>query len=370
MERAAKRLMTAIAKIKIQELAMKPGFRVAWPIPAGGRILLLFLTSLFLMLPFTPSVPAQVRHLNFGTSDRTSECLGRILKREVLLADILPDLDASICESETVEGLLERLKAKNVDVLLNDKWAVICGFGQANGVKRIVVEPQLAAPTLLTKDQQTRLQDVLPDQSRFISVNLLSDVRSEADKSLTAHIPLRYQVHVLPEETSGLLRMVVLLRQFNSSGRNRLAFVELRDGEFAVKWDSGELEAESVGIELDDVLGDGRVEIVAMGELATDIGAPKDDVLAVFEVDGNELTRQEECFGKGFFAQWREEMVCPIAGSEVSFITDVSPWQINVSGWLASTDAKTTIFRLVAEKKRYVAIRSPKRKPSQKKSKS
>jgi hypothetical protein len=336
--------------------------------PAASSISFALFWSLFLL--FSPSFArAQVKHLNFGTSDRISECLGRILKRKVLLSSVPSDFDVSVCEGMTAEGLLARLKAKNLDVILNDEWAVICGFAMAHGVKRIIVEPQLAAPTL-TKDQQTRLEDVLLEQSRFISVNLLSDVRSEADKSLTAHIPLRYQVHVLPEDTSGQLRMVVLLRQFNYSGRNRLAFVELRDGEFALKWDSGELEAESVGIELDDVLGDGRVEIVAMGELATDIGAPKDDVLAVFEVDGNELTRQEECFGKGFFAQWREEMVCPIAGSEVSFITDVSPWQINVSGWLASTDAKTTIFRLVAEKKRYVAIRSPKRKPSQKKSKS
>lgn len=336
--------------------------------PAASSIFFVFFSSLFLLLFFPPSAPAQVRHLNFGTSDRTSECLGRILKRKVLLADIPADLDASLCESETVEGLLERLKAKNVDVLLNDQWAVICGFGQANGVKRIVVEPQLAAPTL-TKDQQTRLQDVLLDQSRFISVNLVSDVRREPDRSLTAHIPLRYQVHVLPEETSGLLRMVVLLRQFDYSGRNRLAFVEWSDGQFTMKWDSGELEAESVGIELDDIVGDGRVEIVTMGERAVDIGAPKDDVLAVFGVDGNELTRQEECFGKSFFAQWREEMVCPIEGSEISFITDVRPWQIEVSGWLSAPAAKITTFKLVREKKRYVAIRSTTPKPAQNKTK-
>jgi hypothetical protein len=357
--------MTTIAKIKIQELAMKPGFRLAWPIPAAGRILRLFLTSLFLMLPLVPSAPAQVRHLNFGTSDRISECLGRILKRKVLLADISADLDASICEGETVEGLLERLKAKNVDVLLNDQWAVIGNSVMTRGVTKIIVEPQLSAPTL-TKDQQARLQDVLIAQSRFIPVNLLSDVRREADKSLTAHIPLRYQVHVLPGETSELVRMVVLLRQFNYSGRNRLALVELRGGAFSVKWDSGELEAESVGIELDDVVGDGSVEIVAMGERAVDIGTPKDDVLAVFEVDGNELTRQEECFGKAYFAKWREEMVCPIEGSEISFITDVRPWQIEVSGWLSAPTAKTTTFKLITEKKRYVAVRSTTKPPENK----
>jgi hypothetical protein len=285
-----------------------------------------------------------------------------------LLSNVPSDFDVSVCESKTVEELLERLKAKNLDVILNDQWAVICGFGQANGVKRIIVEPQVAAPTL-TKDQQTRLQDVLLEQSRFIPVNLVSDVRREPDKSLTAHIPLRYQVHILPTGTSGLLSMVVLLRQFNSSGRNRLAFVEWTDGQFTVKWDSGEFEAESVGIELDDIVGDGRVEIVAMGERAVDIGAPKDDVLVVFEVDGNELTRQEECFGKSFFAQWREEMVCPIEGSEISFRTDVRPWQIEVSGWLSAPTAKITAFKLVPEKKRYVAIRSTTPKPAQNKTK-
>lgn len=278
----------------------------------------------------------------------------------------LPGFDPSLCESETPEGVLERLKAKNLAVILNDQWALVRDSTTLSDVKRIIVEPQLAAPTL-TKDQQARLLSVLMEQSRFVPV--VFDTRREADKSLTALISLRYQVHVLPSQMPGMLSLVVLLRQFNSSGYNRLAFAEWHDGEFAVKWDSGQLDAVSVGVEFDDIEGNGEQEIVAMGERFVDFDAPKDDVLAVFDVEGNELTRQKNCPGNGFYPERAEVMVCPIEGADVSFITGKTPWEIDVSDGEDPSNAKTTTYRLVAAKKRYVAVGSPDAKSPQKKSK-
>jgi len=86
--------------------------------------------------------------------------------------------------------------------------------------------------------------------------------------------------------------------------------------------------------------------------------------LAIFDTMGTELTRQDKCPGNGYLPERAEEMVCPIEGPEVSFITGVIPWEIEASQEETSGRAKNTIYRHLKKERRYVAIASPKAKPA------
>src|SRR6266481_5706931 len=280
--------------------------------PAGRISRVLFFLSLFLLSLSAPRASGQVKHWNLGKRDRVSECVGRILKRKVLIYELV-SVDPFVCESVTAEGVMKRLEEKGLRVIANDQWALISDRLPSAG--KIIVVTRLTAPGL-TKDQQDHLQATLMQQSRFIPVGYGID--KEADGSQTVDILLHYMVTVMPRDTPGALRMVVLLRQ---SDRNRIIFIEMQDGEFEVKWDSGELDADSVGIEFDDVDGDGKPEIVAMGEDAVDIGATNYDVLAVFDLEGRELTRQAENLRAGSNTERAEEMVCPIEGRSPSLLS-------------------------------------------------
>jgi hypothetical protein len=307
--------------------------------------------SFFLLSLLTPPLWAQVKHWNSGQRDRVAECVGRILERKALI-DVGSSVDASICEGETAEGVVKRLGEKSLKLISNDQWVLVSDNLPSTG--KIIVVTRLTAPEL-TRVQQDLLETILIEQSRFIPVEYALD--READGSQTVDILLDYDVTVMPGNAPGVLRMAVLLHQ---SDVNRIIFVETQNGAFDVKWDSGELDAAKVDVDFDDVDGDGNEEIVVTGERSLDYDSPKDHVLAVFDAEGRELTRQEKCTNYEYAATRSEaELVCPIEGVDVSFITETVPWEIEASRGGTSGKMKSTIFRLMKEKGRYVAVASP-----------
>jgi hypothetical protein len=310
---------------------------------------------LFLLLSAlgAPCSSAQTRHWNFGQRDRASECLGQILKRKILVYQVMSDVNPSVCEGGTAEAAIEWLKGHDLGLAIGQEWALV-GHQLPRELKDVVVTVRVTAPSL-TQDQQDHLCSALVEQSRFIPVGY--GIIKHPDGWLTADILLCYRVEPLPGDKSGALRMVALLRQQDQY--NRLSFVEMQGSEFQVKWDSGELDAENVGIEFDDVDGAGNMEIVATGERPNDIGEPKNDVLAVFDLEGNELTRQEKCLLYGYAPKRADEMVCPIEGADVSFMTGTIPWKIKVEDSDTSGRAKSTIYKLVKDERRYVRVIPP-----------
>jgi hypothetical protein len=312
-----------------------------------------FFPFLLLLVLGAPSASAQIKHWNFGQRDRASECLGKILKRKILVNQVLSDIDPSVCEGGTAEAAIEWLRGHGLRLAIGQEWALI-GNQLPNELKDVVVTVRVTAPSF-TQDQQDHLCSALLKQSRFIPVGY--GIIKHPDGSLTADILLRYRVELLPGDKSSALRMVALLRQQDQY--NRISFVEMQDAEFQVKWDSGELDAENVGIEFDDVDGDGNKEIVAKGERPTDIREPKNDVLAVFDLKGDELTREEKCLLYGYTPKRADEMVCPIEGADVSFITETIPWKIKVEDTDTSGLAKNTTYKLMKDKRRYVRVVPP-----------
>jgi hypothetical protein len=52
-------------------------------------------------------------------------------------------------------------------------------------------------------------------------------------------------------------------------------------------------------------------------------------------------------------------LVCPIEGADVSFMTGTIPWKIKVEDSDTSGRAKSTIYKLVKDKRRYVRVIPP-----------
>jgi hypothetical protein len=306
----------------------------------------------------------QVKHWNMGATDRVAECASEILKHRVLITVPAPKLDPSICDGANADELRRRFKSAGARLVSNEKWIWVFGaatVAQPEGASgkslQLVVETQLRTDSLSNEEQEELLK-LLTAQTRFVPISAYP-FQQQADGSWQVSIVLGYEVHEMPGGSAETAKLAVIHRQSNEAGYNRLIFVEERDGKLDIKWDSGELDAQSVGLEFDDILGNGKQQIVATGEVTEDVGEPSLDVFAMFDTEGNELTRQEECPGAGHFRA--EQMVCPIQGNEVSLVTDKHPWAIEVKNSAGEgQQEKVTHFHFVTDTGRYAAVATPK----------
>jgi len=99
------------------------------------------------------------------------------------------------------------------------------------------------------------------------------------------------------------------------NGWRRLVYGELRNGRFTMAWESPVLTGISPSIRRPDVNADGQPEIATESVFGF---RPTATMLSVFTVDGDELTRQEECMTdlmelQGF------AVACPVIDEVVRF---------------------------------------------------
>jgi hypothetical protein len=90
-------------------------------------------------------------------------------------------------------------------------------------------------------------------------------------------------------------------------GTARLIYGELRNGQFAMRWDSPLLKAFFWGLGYEDLDGDKTKEIVFRSDLSRD-----GRFYSIFDVTGKELTRQQVCETDTLAGFDEHSGVCPI----------------------------------------------------------
>jgi hypothetical protein len=105
-----------------------------------------------------------------------------------------------------------------------------------------------------------------------------------------------------PESVIGILGVV--------GGTSRLVYGELRERGYEILWDSPLFPGSMLKMGLEDVDGDGMKEILLQSAYGLNLDAW---TLSVFNIRGQELTRQPECFAEGDWGYDKRGGICPIA---------------------------------------------------------
>jgi hypothetical protein len=125
-------------------------------------------------------------------------------------------------------------------------------------------------------------------------------------RTISMEVLLLLDAHAVSERRESIV--AVWSQKF---GDSRLIYGELEDGNYRVLWDSPIFKAPGLRLGYDDVDGDGTTEILLAGAFARD-----QQLVAVFDRRGRELTRQEDC-GIDSDGYDKTSGVCPIIGAAV-----------------------------------------------------
>lgn len=179
----------------------------------------------------------------------------------------------------------------------------------------------------LSQKQLVQLQDAVVRQARLIPV-LQAD--GEPIDVETATFPIRLQVYVHHLKKDVPLSIVVVVRGDENASAGRLVYGEEQaDGTLKLLWDSPLFVARYLDLSFDDIDGDGFQEIILRASFPA--GIHDSAALTIFDRNGRELTRQEQCLQPVGFDFWKTYDTCPIMGEALDFIyADTPPFDIFV----------------------------------------
>ena len=167
-------------------------------------------------------------------------------------------------------------------------------------------------PSDLSPERARALAREVLVQSRTIPLYAPEDAVGDGSATLT--LTVRFPAGPAWSDSAGVLALVDQLPDGTSG---RLAYGTMRGGRFRLEWDSPLLRSGGT-VELRDVTGDGRAEIVVE---STTGGNQTYPVMVVFDSAGRELTRQSSCdaydaYMEGFDAT---DGVCAIKGADIGW---------------------------------------------------
>jgi hypothetical protein len=294
----------------------------------AGLILILIALSTFSGI----AQPASREH---ASSDQIVACINQNLGvRTLVYRDFLGAFSHIRCvPGQSKSVMMQNIEQEHFRILSNSKWAflvpedVLSGPGRAVKVEwkslevsvDIVPSQDGDAPRPLSQDVSLLEQQLLA-HSRLIPVEATGD----SEKPNIAQVNLRYEVQEV-RQPSGVQKIVALLREGDEFDSMARIIVATANGTSpTIEWDSPLLyvNAHQPGISLNDVDNDGTPEIVARATVGFGAHGPGWDTITIFSLDGQELTRQDDC-------NWMDRTefesgpgrVCPIPGREVSLDT-------------------------------------------------
>jgi hypothetical protein len=271
----------------------------------------------------TSSASAQVRHISQAETDRVLLCARHIFGKPVYTTVLGPWFDSSMkCSNR--EEVLQELEERQIALFENESAIMLVpprirpDIGVRSKIRwhkfevNVLVssfdKPLLAGSRILSKEEQRQVAKVILDEALlpplvpgFAHVN--GDTgEMDVTLALDAH-------HILPQTES----VVALFGP--PLGEMRLVYGELTQGTYRILWDTPLVGGADSSLSYKDVDGDGVPEIVFRWDEAG--GNVLFDLISVFNIKGENLTREEECYPRA-----RTELAqyaCAIWGARVEF---------------------------------------------------
>ena len=249
------------------------------------------------LLFLAPDSHAQIRHTSKSDTDRVLQCARSILGKPVYATMSGPRFDSSFLCPEGRQELLDQLEERKIGVLENDSAVILIPTYR---------RPELGDPHYRIRwhkfnDIDVHVQEVdpTPPGSRPLTASEREEISGTIlREALTP--PLSTPLDADAGEDTANIEVSLLLDAHRLSpkvesvvgilGGSRLVYGELQDGHYRVVWDSP-LGGPGIGPPTyKDVDGDGVPEIVLSWVTSTYYTS-----LVVFNSEGKELTRQEQC---------------------------------------------------------------------------
>lgn len=175
---------------------------------------------------------------------------------------------------------------------------------------------------VVPQEEAERIAHAVFASARPIPVSLDS-VPNEDNGTRNEAIPVAVDAAQLGRSAESIVTI------FNQASRARVTYGEMRDGAYVPLWDSPLTNGFDLGWSYRDIDGNGTKEIVLWS-----VWLPHSHVLSIFDLDGHELTRQNDCrtFPPGGFDP--AGGTCPIFGDEIEIqpSSNGKPGDIVVTG--------------------------------------
>jgi hypothetical protein len=262
---------------------------------------------------------AQVQHTSKAETDRFLLCARSTFQKPIYMTVIGPWFDAAMkCSSDRKE-VLHELEERQVAVFENESAILLVPprirpdiKWQKFDIKFHVMnfdDPVPPGSRALSKEEQDQIAKVVLEQA--LAPPLVPGFAHVVGDTGEMNVALILDAHHLSPETESVVAVLGPGR-----GKMRLVYGELAHGVYRMLWDTPVLGGPDLTLSYKDVDGDGIPEIVLRWTEAG--GNVIYDALAVFNVKGEELTRQQECDPSLPYAE-AAQFACAILGASVDF---------------------------------------------------
>lgn len=307
-----------------------------------------------------------IKHLSSGPLDRFRACAESVFKKHVIIHWLVGHDFENVSCPLGENQFREELKSRGYTVLAHDDWVFLVPsdilFQKIRPIgsnrseferpwKDVRVEVSIEnAPegsgTMLSRGQLDELKEGLLQRARFIPLE-------DGDDTFSAETPvfkLWCRVYAVRLRGAGPMSVIVVLRQTEAKSgaedplrydNGRIIYGEMEGGKIRLQWDSPVVQVRYMrNLVFQDVDGDGNNEIVVGGSYSMGVRGPEWHALSVFNVQGDELTRQNCSLDRndGVFDAYGDR-ACPIHGAEVSLDCKSLPCQID---WHEDSDGDPT----------------------------
>jgi hypothetical protein len=267
---------------------------------------------------------AQIQHTSKGETDQFLLCSRSLFQKPVYTTVVGPWFDATMkCSSDRAE-VLHELEERKITVFENESAILLIPprirpdiRWQKFDVKLQVMNFDDLVPPgsrALTKEEQGQISKVIFEQA--LVPPLVPGFAHVAGDTGEISMALILDAHHLSPETESVVAVFGPAR-----GKMHLVYGELTHGVYRVLWDTPLLGGPDLNLSYRDVDGDGIPEIVLRWTEAG--GNVIYDALAVFNVEGEELTRQQDCYPSLLYAE-SAQFACAIWGASLGFEKTIS----------------------------------------------
>ena len=272
------------------------------------------------LLVLAPCAGAQIRHTSQAIADRFLLCARSVFHKPVYVTVAGPWFDTPMKCSSGREEILHELAERDVTIIEDESGVLLvpARFKPDIGLRHwrnfsilhsiANYDPLPAGSRRLSQREQDQIAPIVFEQALLPP---LVPAFEEVSEAREMNVDLILDTHSLLPGTESVVGL------FGAPGIGmRLVYGELAHGTYRILWDTPLFWGESPTLSYQDVDGDGKQEIAVqwmnMGGNVSYVA------LAIFNANGEELTRQRNCDLRPLVAE-SGQFACPIWGSSITF---------------------------------------------------